>query len=438
MRSIRRQLLVWLLAGVLIAGVAAAFALYSQARREIDELFDYQLRQLAVSLRDRPFDRFEVPAGQLAFEFDFVIQVWSPNGMRLYISHPGATPPGRSRLGYDTVATRDGQWRVYSVRQRGVTFQVAQPLAVRGRLAREAALRTLVPFLLLVPVLGAIVWIGVGRSLRPLDAVARAVETRTPSSLEPLHTADLPAEVQPLVASLNDLLRRLEHALASQREFIADAAHELRSPLTALRLQIQLAERAETEPARGEALRALHGGVERATHVVQQLLTLARQEPSVRQRPFEPVRLDELARQVVGEHHLQAEEGGVDLGLVRDEPVQVPGDREALHVLLRNLVDNAVRYTPEGGRVDVSVRADGAQAQIEVLDTGPGIPPDERERVFDRFYRRSGTTAPGTGLGLAIVREIAESHSAKVELLDGVRGPGLRVRVTLPSASVVD
>jgi two-component system OmpR family sensor kinase len=431
MTSIRRQLLVWLIAGVLIAGVAAAAALYVQTRRAIDELFDYQLRQLAVSLRDRPFDRFEAPAGQLAFEFDFVIQVWSREGMRLYISHPQAGLPGRARLGYDTVGTREGQWRVYSVQQRGFTFQVAQPLAVRGRLARDAALRALAPFLLLVPVLAGIIWVAVGRSLRPLAAVARAVEMRTPSSLEPLRTDGLPLEVQPLVASLNDLLARLDHALASQREFVADAAHELRSPLTALQLQIQLAERADDEQARADAFRNLRGGVERATHLVQQLLTLARQEPDVRQRAFEPVRLDDLARQVVGEHHLQAEDGGIDLGLARDESVTVPGDREALHVLLRNLVDNAVRYTPDGGRVDVTVRATAGGAEVEVLDTGPGIPAEDRARVFDRFYRRAGTAAAGTGLGLAIVKEIADAHAATVELLDGVRGPGLRVKVVL-------
>jgi two-component system OmpR family sensor kinase len=240
----------------------------------------------------------------------------------------------------------------------------------------------------------------------------------------------VPEEVKPVVSSLNDLLERLTRALEMQRAFVADAAHALRTPLTALHLQIQLAERAADPNERAAAFDALKQGVERATHVVEQLLTLARHEPEAGGRAVTEVDLGALGAEVVASDAQLAETRGIDLGLTqRDIDVAVTGERDALETLLSNLVDNALRYTPPGGRVDVAVRRSDEGVVLEVTDTGPGIPTEERERVFDRFYRGSATDAPGSGLGLAIVSSIAARHGARVELGDGPEGRGLTVRV---------
>ena len=432
MSSIRRQLIFGLLAVVLIAGLLAARGVYVQAHRELDELFDYHLKQMALSLRDQTFGQFAGEPLDPKDEFDFVIQVWRPDGVRLYFSHPHATLPNRAQLGYTTVATNQGEWRVFSMQQRGLTVQVAQPMTVRNRLAAAAALSTLAPFLLLLPALGVLVWITVGRGLRPIAVVASAVKARTPAAMHPLPESSMPEEIQPLVAALNGLLARLDRALTAQREFVADAAHELRTPLTALRLQVQLAERAHDPVDRATAFATLRQGLDRATHLVEQLLTLARQEPDALQWPPAAIELSELARLVTADYAPLAEAKGLDLGVARADAVSVHGDREGLRALLANLVENAVRYTPAGGRIDVSAYGATDQAVLEIIDTGPGIPREERGRVFDRFYRRTANEVPGSGLGLAIVKNVADRHRARIVLDDGPNGAGLAVRVLFP------
>jgi two-component system OmpR family sensor kinase len=310
--------------------------------------------------------------------------------------------------------------------------QVAQPMSVRQNLAAGMALRALVPLLLLLPVLGILIWLTIGRGLRPLDRIASALGRRTPDSLAALSQDGLPSEIVPLVQALNDLLARLARALESQKAFVADAAHELRTPLTAVQLQIQLAERAKTEEERKTAFAQLKQGQTRAAHLVQQLLTLARQEPGVAAQPHSAVDLAEVMRLVVSEHAALAAERNIDLGVSHQEEARIAGDFEALRVMLGNLIDNALRYTPPGGTVDVALQLREGATVLEVSDTGPGIPEADRERVFDRFYRREIDRASGSGLGLAIVKNIADRHHAGILLQDRETGPGLRVCVSFP------
>ena len=434
MKSIRRSLLIALISSFVLAMAVGGYATYVQARAEANEMFDYHLRQLALSLRDQTFRSALLPELRPGEEaFDFVIQVWDDEGVRLYLSHPHSALPDQARLGFATIQSREGAWRVFAVQQRGQTIQVSQPLSVRDKLAATAALRTLLPFLILMPAFTLLMWIIVGRGLHPLARVTHAVSSRSASSLAPIPEQPVPEEVQPLVHALNDLLLRLQQAFAGQRAFIADAAHELRTPLTALKLQVQLTERARTEQERAEALADLHIGLQRASHVVQQLLTLARQEPGAQVKPFAVVRLDELARQVVADMLALAESRYIDLGVVQcDANAGIEGDADALRTLLSNLVDNAVRYTPEHGKVDVDVVAGNGNVCLQVSDSGPGIPAEERSRVFDRFYRSANATLPGSGLGLAIVRTVADRHDARVELTDAPQG-GLRARVVFPA-----
>ncbi|MFM8333610.1 MAG: ATP-binding protein [Candidatus Methylumidiphilus sp.] len=434
MKSIRRQLLAALLSAIVFTLLASAFALYRSTLAELDGLFDYQLRQLALSLRDQAYhNTFAQPSENVenaAENFEFVIQVWSPDGVRVYYSQPHKALPGLVESGYNTIKTPDGDWRVFATQLNAMVIQVAQPLNVRNQMAWRTASHLMLPLAASLPVLSLLIWMVVSRGLAPLNRLAKAVATRNPKALEPLPEQKAPVEVLALVRSLNDLLARLAEALAAQRAFIADAAHELRTPIAAMQLQAQLVERAESEEDAAAAIADLKAGIQRAGHAVRQLLTLARQDPDIASKRFASVALAELARSVVGDQIALAAAKDIDLGIAgADERALALGDVEGLRILLANLVENAVRYTPRGGQVDVSVYlADDGRPAIEVADTGPGIPAKDQTRVFDRFYRGEATTEPGTGLGLAIVKTVADRHGAEVELR-AVEPHGLRVVV---------
>lgn len=432
MKSIRRELLVWLLGGLALAIVAAAFGTYFRAREEANALFDYQLKEMAASLTDAPFAPSPAGAGALGPGSNaLLVQIWDRNGVQLYLSQPHRVLPQNAQLGFTTVATASGAWRVFSTLAEGQVVQVAQPMSARRELAASMALRTVVPLLLALPVLALLTWLTIARGLTPLDRVAAAVERRSSALLEPLAESGLPREVRPLVGALNGLLGRLGHALDAQRSFIADAAHELRTPLTAIHLQAQLAERASNDAERRAALADLKAGLERATRLVEQLLTLAREEPGVADQAPAPVDLSALARGVVTDLAPLAVAKRIDLGLNAQAGVQVEGDADALTTLLSNLVDNALRYTPEGGRVDVGVGVDAGQPILSVRDSGPGIAAADRERVFERFVRgdTAGGAVRGSGLGLSIVKRIADRHGARISVGPGLAGAGADLSV---------
>ena len=435
MRSIRRTLIVWLLGGLIAIAVAISAATYIAARKEIGDLQDLQLKQLAYStriddlLRGRQpgFESPDTPRG--AGVTEIVTQIWDRNGVLAYWSQPGLGLPIPAEEGYTTVRNNGRDWRVYTLVQGTHALQVAQSQDERDAIATQTALRTLIPVLGFIPLFGALIWFGVGRGLAPLDTMSRAVAKRRPDAMAPLNERDMPEELRPLAASLNDLLTRLDAALASQRRFTADAAHELRTPLAALKLQLDLARRARDVPARTAAYDDLDAGVSRALHLVDQLLTLARVEPEALAARATDVDLNTLAKEAIVSRAALAAAKGVDLGLAREVPAVVRGDAATLATLLSNLLDNALRYTPSGGRVDVSLDREGDHTILSVADTGPGIPKDERERVLDRFYRSATTAEPGSGLGLSIVKRIAEAHHATLEFDAPEQGTGLVVRV---------
>jgi two-component system OmpR family sensor kinase len=429
--SLRARLLVLLLGGVVLVGAAGGWVVYRNALAEADAFFDYHLRQTALILRDQPVEYLlsqQIAPADAAY--DFVVQVWTLDGARVYLSRPHTELPEATTLGFSTVTTAEGRWRVYGAQALTRVVQVAQPMSVRSQRAAELALRTLAPFALLLPLLALFIWLAVGAALKPLGRLAGLVKARRVHSLEPLPQSPLPEEVQPLVAALNELLARLHAARKRERDFMADAAHELRTPLTALHLQLGTLARAASEAERAAAMQELAEGVQRAIRLVEQLLALAREAPR-QSPPHQPVALEPLAREIVAELVPLADARRVDLGLSAADALSVSGDPDALRTLLRNLVDNAVRYSGEGGRVDVAVKTDAAgRATLAVSDAGPGIPPAEHARVFDRFYRRAGTGPPGSGLGLAIVKAIADAHGATLTLGSGADGRGLKVLVT--------
>jgi signal transduction histidine kinase len=433
MRSIRARLLVALMILVALISLLAAGVTYRRVSSETSTLFDYQLRQMALSLRTQISlaPRIEVPPDQS--DTDFVVQIWDVFGARTYQSRPGLPMINQTVLGYADLSLRGEAWRAYGLQTADGVIQIAQPVRVRQGLARAAAERVVIPLILLLPIMiGAVAWI-VSRGLLPLRFVTTEVQRRDVRSLAPLNTHNLPLEIEPLVSELNRLLDRLQRAFSVQRAFISDAAHELRSPLTALRLQLQLLDRAPDEAARIEARSRLGAAVERAIHLVEQLLALARSEPQDASPGFDTVDLSAAAAEGISDAHELALSRHIDLGLDATPNLKIHGDREALRVLVRNLVDNAVRYTPPHGSVQVRCCSTADEAVLEVTDTGPGIAPADRERVFDRFYRRAAALESGTGLGLAIVKAIAERHGARVALSEAPGG-GLRARLSFPRA----
>jgi two-component system OmpR family sensor kinase len=437
MSSLKARLLLWLLAGVAFVGVGGGWMVYRNALTEADAFFDYHLRETALILRDQPVEYLLAPQLPSAdASYDFVVQVWSLDGVRVYLSRPHAVLPEVTTLGFATVATSEGRWRVFGVQALTRVIQVAQPMKIREQRAAELALQTLKPFALLVPVLVLFIWFAVGHALEPLKGLTALLQARRVDAFEALPETKLPEEVQPLVLALNKLLMRLKGALERERAFMADAAHELRTPLTALHLQMGMLARASDEAERAAAMSTLSAGVQRAIRLVEQMLALARQEPRAPVAHM-PVRLDDVAREIVAELVPLADAGGIDLGVAAAQAVSVQADPEGLRTLLRNLVDNAVRYTPRGGRVDVSVVGASAGgdsgAQLMVTDDGPGISAADRARVFDRFYRRAGAAQTGSGLGLAIVKAIADAHNATVTLAEASGGRGLAVTVTFPA-----
>jgi two-component system OmpR family sensor kinase len=438
--SLRVRLLVFLLAAIVIAAAVQGVIAYRSALAEADALFDYHMQQTAFALRaGLPPDAqgtgsMRVPEDE---SHDLIVQVWTNEGLRIFESNVGAALPQLAVLGFSNVQARGATYRVFSLQTPAQVIQVAQDMAVRRSMAGALALRSLLPLATMAPLLALAVWWAVSRLLAPVERVRGQLARRQADDLSPVSDAELPDEVQPLVRELNLLFARVRSAFEAQQHFVADAAHELRSPLAALKLQVQGLRRAQGDDARLHAVARLEAGIDRAARLVEQLLILARQEASAAAgAPATPVDLAEVVRLALADAAPAAQARRIDLGLVAGQ-IAVPaiaGQAEALRILARNLIDNAVKYTPEGGTVDVALRAGVAGVELSVEDSGPGIPEAERARVLDRFYRASPSAqgAVGSGLGLAIVQAIARLHGAALALEASQRLGGLRVAVVFP------
>ncbi|MCR8960394.1 ATP-binding protein [Variovorax sp. S2] len=434
--SLRARLLWFLLAAIVLAAGAQAVVAYRTVLKEADDIFDYHMQQMALSLRaGLPPSAAVGGIGSGEQNFEFVVQVWTADGVRIFESAEQAALPQLAVLGFADVRARGTTYRVFSMQTSGLVIQVAQDMAARRNMAGALALRTIAPVALMAPLLMLIVWWVVSLSLAPVARVRTQVASRQADDLSAVSEEGLPDEVRPLVQELNLLFDRVRHAFDAQKHFVADAAHELRSPLAALKLQVQGLQRAPDASARDVAVSRLVAGIDRATRLVEQMLALARHEASMAAgaKP-EPVDLAETARLAISDTVAAAQSRRIDIGISHaDDAAVVNGQPEALRMLLRNLVDNAVKYTPEGGRVDVGIAAQGGGVELSVDDSGPGLPEQERERVLDRFYRSGEPQAPGSGLGLAIVKSVADLHGATVALSTSPGLGGLRVLVRFPA-----
>ena len=435
--SLRARLTGALLLAVLAFAALQAAVTYRTARAETEALFDAQMQRIALSLSGSLGAGAlsdDAPAAETPAAREMIIQIWRADGVMLYRSPQGRLLPPQTVIGFSDTVAGGEPYRIYALRTATQVVQVAQQTEARGRMAGQLALRAVLPVALLAPVLMLIVWWVVGRAIGPIERVRRQVAARRPDDLGPLPTAGLPAEVRPLVGEMNGLLTRLSAAWDALTHFTADAAHELRSPLAALRLQAQSLQRAPDDATRAIATERLLAGIDRATRLVEQLLALARQEGAGEGAELVSLDLTALARNALADAEPEAARHAIALTL--DAPtahVVLRADEAALAVLLRNLLGNALRHTPPGGQVRVGVREEASVIDLTVEDSGPGIAPDERARVLDRFYRVPGTPGHGSGLGLAIVRAIAERHGAALTLDASPTLGGLRVMLRWPA-----
>jgi len=437
--SIKRRLLLGLLlTTVLTWGVAISLS-YRDTRDELNELLDAYLAQstslLIAQLGHEPdeIDTEHAPAIH-RYSRKVVFQVWEGGeNLRLHSVAAPNTKLSNQLEAYSDTTVAGEHWRVFSTwdADHRYVVQIGERREVRDKLAREIAENLLRPLLLSLPVLALFIWLGVSRGLRPLAALRQQVEARDPNNLTPLDGANAPTEVAPLLNALDTLFARVRSLLDNERRFTADAAHELRTPLAAIKTQAQVARAAVGDEERKRALDNVLVGCDRAAHLVTQLLILARLEPG--QVSHHAVcDLRKLAAEAIAEMVPGAVAKDVEIQLNEGAKIDVDGDPDLLRILMRNLIDNAIRYSPSGGKVQVSVNELEGRSEFIVSDQGPGIPFEAQALVWERFHRVLGTGEEGSGLGLSIVKRIAELHGADALLREGEGEKGLRVFVTFP------
>lgn len=434
MYSIRDRLLWTFGVCLVLAGIAATYMTFISARSEVNRFLDVELRQVALSVSLNA-DHTNLPrltADQQ--DNQLIIQIHNHTNQKNVLSSGlSEAIPIPTTQGFTNILHEGTTWRAFVYHQNEeLTIITAQPINIRIKLAFNSALHILQPLILLLPFLIIAIWLLVTQGLASLNRTAKIVASRSPTSLEPIPTRGLPIEVLRLVEALNDLLSRLNESLDTQKRFASDAAHELRTPLTALKLQVQLAERAKTAQAQEKAFQRLHAGIDRATGLVQQLLTMARLDPDAHSKPLVELAIGPILHSVAEELSVLAQQKNIQID-VRAPDLTFFGIEDVLKLLLINLCDNAIRYTQSNGRILLCAKEEHNHVIIQVSDNGPGIAKEERDRIFDRFYRALGTKTQGNGLGLAIVKRAVELHHGEIRVLDGLDGRGTTMEISLPS-----
>ena len=432
MISLRRSALIWMTVLLTAVGTVSFAIAYETARREAAGFLDVQLRQIALNAGDGLSDAMPVPPQKSHdLEDDVIISIWNANGEPVSRAANDSALPRQTRPGFATVQAGGEGWRIYMAKDMRRTVQVAQRTSVRTEMAQTAALQAGLPVLAAIPLAWLVLGALLGKLLGRLSSLATAIAARGAESLDPIPVSGVPLEVLPMVEAMNGLIVRLHKAMDQQKRFVSDAAHELRTPLAALQIQVDnlRTPAAETSPQ----LAGLGAAVSRASGLVDQLLRIARLDGQTEQMP--PVRVDlcQLLTQCVADFVLIAETKGIDMGIDTCDRAMISGWPGDLKTLFGNLVDNAIRYTPSGGKVDISVRQTGSVVTVEIIDTGCGIPPKDLPRLFDRFFRAAALDTDGSGLGLSIVDAVAKRHGLKVDIANRTDQPGILARVSGPA-----
>ncbi len=439
--SLRWRLLTLVsIAALLIMTLAGALS-YRQAKHEIQELMDGQMSKMAalmlVQAQQGPEHLAELPANltrlrgqnhrhnELTLEF----QIGKADGTVLVRSPEAPVAAISGELGFDSIEHEGQPWRslILETAEGSTRIQVAQSITKRNKEALEIATKTVQPLAVIFPLLLIAIYFSVRRGLKPLDDLTTEVLHRSPENLAPLAGRTAPREARPLVAAINRLLFRLNGSLENERRFTADAAHELRTPIAAARVQTQVALLTPDADKRNHALAQTLAGLDRATRLVEQMLRLARLDPLAALPDPTPLDLSELTRNVIASTLDSSKKCAIEVD-IDDRTIVVEGVADLLQVALRNLIDNAVRYSPEGSRIAVALRTENGRPVISVADNGPGVSEAELPRLVERFYRSAEVVAEGSGLGLTIVHRIAELHGARLELENRPTG-GLEARL---------
>jgi len=433
MKSIRKELLTGLIAGIVVTTVVIGAVSLWSVRDEIHEIMDYEMEQTALFMLWNRGEK-QVRTRSDFEESDEIIsdvQVWDDDRL-VYSTKDGSGVPLLSSAGFETVKTGGKTFRVFLLVRNGKKVQVSQAMDVRRRVITGVLLKILLPLLSMILIF--LWWIphAIRKSFRPLEKIRTNIRDRKASMLFPIPADGVPEEILPLVRELNSLLSRLDGALKNQKQFLADAAHELRTPLTAIDLQIQNAPYAATEEERKALMAKLKKGIDRASSMVNRLLTISRMESGFLKNEVFDVDMNMVAAKAMAESLPLAERKGMALKFEPKGYISIRGNGRSLEVMITSLLDNAIKYSPPETDIKVAVEAAAGAVILTVEDQGPGIPPDERDRVFGRFYRYGGHATPGSGLGLSIVREIADFHKAKISLDEGEGSVGLKVTVRFP------
>jgi two-component system, OmpR family, sensor kinase len=431
--SLRARLFVGLTAVILLAGCVGGVFSYRWAFDEAIEMQDSVLIQVGSLVQSGSVKSDQTLRGVDAeAEVDVVELGTAPRGgteeRQLWSLQDG--------LHVASLTSRSMRV-LLRTRPDGSRFAVLQPTDVRDDIAGNMALRTLLPIAALTPCLLLVTALVIARSLRPMVRLASDLDSRRADDMTPLALEATPSELQPFIASINGLLRRVKSMMDQQRRFVADAAHELRTPITALGLQAENLDPVDLPELARERLAALKEGMSRTKHLLEQLLALARHEAAPSSEAG-VVPLDRTVKDVVADVLPEASRKGIDLGFELIEPIATLGEAVMIATMVRNLIDNAVRFTPHGGRVDIGVYREGSEAVLQIEDSGPGIPPGDIDRIFEPFFRGSQPTEDGTGLGLSIVKRIVDRLGGSIAL-ENMPGPaltGLRATVRLPAADV--
>lgn len=428
--SLRRQLTTWFTILLISFGLMGGVGAYIVAQKDPDNFLDDQMREIALDVVGSVDDLAQMPAPPLDASDMIVVQAWDANGRLLKSFPPNFDLPRQSKTGFANFKTSKGDWRSYAWVLDDGTVQVSQQAQARRELAFKAALPALVTTFLLIPISWLLVRWVVGRILSPVDHLTHQLLVRRPDSPQQLSSPDIPGEIAPLVSAMNEALSRVGAMLTTQRQFVSNAAHQLRTPLTALRIQVRNLRHMPDSAGANDILNEMELGILRMSGLTSQLLALARAETLPPHEVSQSASLADILREAIGGVITLAHGKEIMLSSAEIEPVPIRADRHDLVMLFSNLLDNAIRYTPRGGHVDLSFHAGTQDVTVEIADTGPGIPDELLARVFDPFVR-GNTEQEGTGLGLSIVKALAARAGAQVSLFNKSEGRGLVARVQL-------
>jgi two-component system, OmpR family, sensor kinase len=421
--SLRATLTIWFIGLLAVVGVLAGAGTLIIALREQNALLDDQLRQIALSVSDSPSaigESARITSGADP-EDEIAVHVLDKNLRTIRNSDPDVAIPTAEPSGFSNHMVGDDEWRTFTLIAETRIIQVSQRTEIRKEAALTAAINTVLPIALLVPLSWLFVGWVLGRVLRPLNVLAQNLKAAQSGKGLKLSGAGIPAEVVPLVSAMNDLLNRQNELIASQQRFVSDAAHQLRTPVTALMLQIGNLRTALPDTGLLAAFGQIETGLARMSQLLNQLLKLARVDVPEAARAAQTANIGDAVRQALADAFPLASAKHIDIGIERDMPAMVRGELFDLTMLIGNLIENAVRYTPEGGKIDIDING----ATVVIRDSGPGIPQEVLPRVFERFYRHAAQETEGSGLGLSIVAALAQRYGVSISLENRGNGAGL-------------